>query len=315
MDAQTAVKYDLEIFKNKGGKIVYPFPIEEFALRVFGLDIQYEDFNNVFSLRNYDAGDLFGCLYPDNCPFQGFDKIILINSERKPFILYGKEISKEYWADHADRQTIAHETGHYSDRYVHNRDIQPELFDPLIIADAPTSIIVYPNGEETFANKYSRSLLMDENEVRRFITRKGISGTFDISTIIFEMRELFGVTQFMAEIRLHELGIHFYNGIYIKKRNRFPYQGYTEDSLLALIDVVKDYDMVHPYYDADNFKNKYNLLTGETRASAALYYAFSRILKGQYDKRFPSVFEKRVAELVDFDLNNIDSNEIDDYLE
>jgi hypothetical protein len=315
MDAQSAVKFDLETFKNKGGKIVYPFPIEEFALRVFGLDIQYENFNKIFSLAGYDAGDLFGCLYPDNCPFQGLDKIILINSERKPFVLYGKEIPKEYWIDHADRQTIAHEVGHYSDRYVHNRDIQLGLFDPLIIADAPTSIIVYPVGEETFANKYSRTLLMDENEVRKFITKKGISGTFDINTVISEIRELLGVTHYMVEIRLHELGIHFYNGIYIKRRNRFPYQDYIESSLLTLIDVAKEYDMVHPYYDADNFAKKYNLITGETRASAALYYAFSRILKGKYDKRFPSVFEKRVAELADFNLDNLNLFEIDHYLE
>jgi Zn-dependent peptidase ImmA (M78 family) len=314
MDAQTAVKFDLETFKNKGGRIVYPFPVEEFALRVFDLDIQYEDFNEIFSLSGYDAGDLFGCLYPDNCPFQGLDKIILINSARKPFVLYGKEIPKEYWADHADRQTIAHEIGHYSDRYVHNRDIQLGLFDPLIIADDPASIIVYPVGEETFANKYARSLLMDEDEVRKFITKKGIAGTFDINTVIYEMRELFGVTQYMAEIRLHELGIHFYNGIYIKKRNRFPYQDYTENSLLTLIDVAKEYDMVHPYYDTDNFAKKYNLITGETRASAALYYAFSRILKGKYDKRFPSVFEKRVAELADFNLDKFNISEIDNYL-
>jgi hypothetical protein len=56
-------------------------------------------------------------------------------------------------------------------------------------------------------------------------------------------------------------------------------------------------------------------MTGETRASAALYYAFSRILKGKYDKRFPSVFEKRVADLADFKFNNIDFTEIDHYLE
>jgi len=315
MDVQIAVKSDLKIFMKKGGEIKYPFPIEEFALRVFGLDIQYEDFKDVFSLSGYDVGDLYGCLYPDKCFFQGIDKIILINSERKPFILYGKEIPKEYWIEHADRQTIAHEIGHYSDRYVHNRDMQQELFEPLIIADAPTSIIVYPIGEETFANKYSRSLLMDEETVRKFITNKGISGTFDINTIISEIRCFFGVTQYIVEIRLLELGIHFYNGIYIKKRNRFPYQDYSEGSLLTLIDVVKDYDMVHPYYDADNFTKKYNLITGETWASAALYYAFSRILKGKYDKRFPSVFEKRVAELVDFNLDKFNIAEIDSFLD
>ena len=315
MDAQTAVKIDLEIFQKKGGKVTYPFPIEEFALRVFGLDIQYENFKEVFSIAGYDAGELFGCLYPDGCQFQGIEKVILVNSERKPFILNGIEIPKEYWFDHAERQTIAHEVGHYSDKYFHNRDMQPGLFGPSIIADDPTSIIVYPVGDETFANKYSRSLLMNEEEVRKFITKKGISGTFDINTIIFEIRKLFGITQYMAEIRLHELGIHFYNGIYIKRRNRFPYQDYTENSLLILIDIVKKYNLVHPYYDADNFTKEYNLLTGETRASAALYYAFLRILNGKYDKHFPSVFEKRIAELSDFNFDNIPESEIDAYIE
>jgi hypothetical protein len=45
---------------------------------------------------------------------------------------------------------------------VHNKDkavSQLDLFEPTIFVDHPTSIIVYPVGEETFANKYARELL------------------------------------------------------------------------------------------------------------------------------------------------------------
>jgi acetyltransferase-like isoleucine patch superfamily enzyme len=57
------------------------------------------------------------------------------------------------------------------------------------------------------------------------------------------------------------------------------------------------------------------LKTGETRASAALYYAFDRIMKGKYDKIFPNVFAKRVAELADFNIDNFHPVGIDDGVE
>lgn len=302
-DAKKAVESDLAYFVANGGLIKYPFPIEDFALRTFGLDIQYEDFDDVFESAEYDPKELFGCLYPDRRFFQGIDKLILINTNRKPFELAGKQIDPIYWADYAERQTIAHEVGHYSDQYRHNVDTQLDLFEPTIFADAATSVIVYPVGEETFANKYSRELLMPSEIVIKFINKRGITGTFDLNSIIVDIKKKFGVTQFMIEIRLNELGIHFYNGVYIKNRNRFPYVKYTEDDLLTLIDVVKKYSLTHPYYDADNFVREYNMATGETRASAPLYYAFNRIIKGKYDSKFPSVFEKRITELADFDIN------------
>jgi hypothetical protein len=46
-------------------------------------------------------------------------------------------------------------------------------------------------------------------------------------------------------------------------------------------------------------------MTGESRASAPLYYAFDRIIKGKYDKKFPEVFAKRIAELTDFNIDRI----------
>ena len=317
MEIIDCVKQDLQKYEQLGGIIKYPFPIEDFALKVFGLDIQYEDFNNVFTSSTYDPQELFGCLFPDHRYFQGLDKTILINSNRKPFILAGKEINKAYWEDYSERQTIAHEIGHYSDLFVHNPNSNPEayqldLFEPTIFADAPTSIIVYPKNEEKNANKYAKILLMPEEKVQEFITKKGIVGTFDINSIIQEIKEYFGVTQFMIEIRLNELGIHFYNGVYIKKTNRFPYKKYSEENLLCLIDIIKKYGLQHPYYDADNFTKQYNLATGETRASAALYYAVYRILQGKYDEKYPSVFEKRIAELSDDSLDEFIIEDVED---
>jgi hypothetical protein len=312
LTAEEAVIKDIDDYKAKGGTVKLPFPIEDFALRTFGLDIQYEDFSKVFSSDIYECDALFGCLFPDKRFFQGIDKVILINTTRKDFTLGGQVINPVYWKDFAERQTIAHEVGHYSDKYINNRANNPEasqldLFLPTVIADDPSSIIVYPVGAETFANKYSRTLLMPEQSVHEFITKKGITGSFDLNSIISEIKEYFGVTQYMIEIRLHELSIHFTNGIYIKNGNRYPYKKYTENDLLTLIDVVKNYGLTHPYYDADNFVHEYNLKTGETRASAALYYAFTRIINGVYDERYPSVFEKRVTELSDFNVDKLSS--------
>ena len=49
MEIIDCVEQDLHKYEQLGGIIKYPFPIEDFALKVFGLDIQYEDFNNVFT--------------------------------------------------------------------------------------------------------------------------------------------------------------------------------------------------------------------------------------------------------------------------
>lgn len=246
MNEEECIECDLKVYFEKGGKLTFPFPIEDFAMKVFGLDIQYEDFSNVFNSVYYEPGELFGCLFPDKRYFQGMDKLILVNSERKPFVLAGKEINKDYWADYAERQTIAHEIGHYTDLYVHNLEKNPQkeqldLFEPTAFADAATSIIVYPVGEEQFANVYARKLLMPEKEVQKFIHKRGLEGTFDLNSIITEAKNYFGVTQFMIEIRFNELGIHFNNGIYIKTKNRFPYVKYSEKSLLTLIDIIKKY--------------------------------------------------------------------------
>jgi hypothetical protein len=297
-DPENAVKADLERYCQLGGRMTYPFPVVDFAMRVFGLDVQYEDFCQVFSSGEYDLRELYGCLFPDGHFFCGMDKIILINTNRAPFRLGDTIIPEEFYIENAERQTIAHETGHYCGHYRYEKDEQMEMFKDRVVADAPVSILVYPPGEEVFANKYSRYLLMPETEVRRLIAERELHGTIDLRNQGRLFTEKFGVTQFMVEIRLNELQIYFVNGVYIRKANRFHGKPYSATDLLSLMDLARDYDMQPGYYDFDSIVSLYNEITGETRASAPLYFAFWRLMQGLYDDRFPEVFEKRVAELV-----------------
>ena len=295
--AEDAAKRDVSSFEAAGGRVSYPFPIEEFALLTFGLDIQYEDFDLVFESSHYDPRELFGCLFPDGRHFNGMDRVILVNTNRTPFYLGDSEVPSRFYEDFAERQTIAHEVGHYSDLYTHNRDPQSRLFPEFVRADAPSSILVYPPKYETYANQYARHLLMPADQVIELIVRKNLPATIDLRTSIHIFAEHFGVTQFMVEIRLHELQIHFLNGIYIKKANRFRGKRYTSGDLLVLLDIAKSFDLEPNYYDADNMVRTYNMLTKQTRASGPLYMTFWRVMRGDYDERFPEVFEKRVAEL------------------
>lgn len=302
-DFREALGKDIAKYKRNGGEMRYPFPVEDFALKVFGLDVQYEDFDNVFESSEYEPNELFGCLFPDGRQFQGMDRVILVNTNRAPFTIAGKEINKAYYVDFAERQTIAHEIGHYSDRYCHNRTGQQSLFLPAVTADDPVSIIVYPKNAETFANKYARSLLMPEGKVIELIHVNNLEGTFDLNSMMAEFSKAFAVTRYMIEIRLHELNIHFTNGVYIKSLNRYRSARYTESDLLILLEIAKDYALKHGYYDADNFCQLYNKATGQARASGPLYMALWRIFRGHYD-HFPRVFEKRVGEFDAVDLND-----------
>ena len=297
IDAEKAVNQDLQKYQESGGEITYPFPVTAFALKVFGLDIQYEDFCNIFESQEYDPRELFGCLFPDGHDFFGLEKVIVINTNRAPFSLGDTIIHEQFYIENAERQTIAHEIGHYSGRYVHEEGEQLRLFEDRIVADAPTSILVYPPGEEVFANKYARYLLMPEKEVRELIVKNELHGTIDLRNQARLLMDHFGVTQFMVEIRLNELQIYFVNGVYIRKANRFRGKSYTKEDLLVMIDLAIPYDLQPGYYDFDNIVGVYNKATGETRASGPLYMAFWRLMQGVYDDKFPDVFERRVAEL------------------
>lgn len=284
---------DLQRYELLGGTVKYPFPIEDFALRVFGLDIQYENFDNVFESNLYNPNEIFGCLFPDGYKFQGIDKIILINTNRAPFYLGCQLIPEEYYKDYAERQTIAHETGHYSKNYS-ERGIQLKLFEKKVKGDTASSIIIYPKEEETYANRYARLLLMPEKEVITLIARKNILGTIDLVTHAPIFTEYFGVTQFMVEIRLNELEIPFINGVYIKRTSRFRGKAYASEDLLALLDIAERFGTEHGYYDFESIAITYNKLRSQNRASAPLYMVYWRMMRGDYDSKYPDVFERRI---------------------
>jgi hypothetical protein len=149
---------------------------------------------------------------------------------------------------------------------------------------------------------------MPAEKVVEFILKNHIEGTFDINSWIRELSNKFAVTRYMIEIRFHELNIHFTNGIYIKNFNRYRSKKYTEDDLLVLLDIAKNYSLQHGYYDADNFCQAYNMATRQTRASGPLYMVLWRIFSGYYDK-YSKVFEKRVSEFQDINFG-IDTDDI-----
>lgn len=297
---EEAIKRDIEKFKLSGGTVNYPFPIEEFSIKVFGLDIQYEDFDLVITKEQYDPGDFFGILFPEKDPISGLERVIYVNTNRKPFRLGDFIVPEKFYIENADRQTIAHEVGHYSDKYLHNKSIQESIF-PEVFIDDPTSIIVYPREAEIFANKYARNLLVPSFELKQLINKNNLHGTIDLRQNIKLFTDFFGVTQFLIEIRLNELGIHFNNGVYIKKLNKTKGNDYTEQELLVLLEIGKSYDFQVSYYDADSMVGLFNKITGGTRASGPIYMAYKRLMDGEYDSKFPSVFGKRISSFIEFE--------------
>lgn len=304
-----AIELDLKKYVEMGGVIKYPFPIEDFAIRVFGLDIQYENFDLIIDNNHYDPGEFFGMLFPNIDPVSGYEKVIYVNTNRKPFKLGDFKVPKEFYIDNADRQTITHEVGHYSDKYFHNTYHQESLF-PELFVDDPASIVVYPKENETFANKYARHLLVPEFELINLINQNAIYGTPDLRNCAGLFTNHFGVTQFLIEIRLNELQIHFNNGVYIKKLNRTRDKEYTEKELHMLLEIGRKFNLEIDYYDSDSFVGLFNKLSGGTRASGPLYMAYKRLMEGEYDSKYPSLFEKRIKMLIDLELgsNDNDSN-------
>jgi len=304
-DIEEVIIRNLAKYVSLGGIIKYPFPVEDFALRTFGLDVQYENFDVVFESSSYNPNEIFGCLFPDGYYFQGADKIILINTNRAPFYLGNQLIPEMYYKDNAERQTIAHEIGHYSKNYS-EKGVQFRLFEKKVKGDTASSIIVYPRNEETYANKYARLLLMPEKELRLLMAKRNMLGTIDLMRDAPTLTEYFGVTQFMVEIRLNELEIPFVNGVYIKRTSRFKGKSYTEQDILALIDIVEEWGREPTYYDFETIATTYSRIRNQSRASGPLYMMYWRLMRGWYDSKYPEVFERRV--LLNIKLNQNKSN-------
>ena len=275
---------NLKKYIEKGGEISYPFPVENFALKVFGLDTQYIDFEEEMIISDFDPKMIYGALYTDERYFKKQNKVILINTNTNDFYIGDFLVPKEYYKEQSERQTIAHEIGHYAE-YDYKKNIELNLFNETIYDDAPKVFI----NPEVWANIYARNLLMPEEEVFKF--KSEIHGTIDMLNDSILFKNKFGVTQFMLEVRLAELKIQFINGYYINKARRSKGERYKENDLLTLIKLAKEYDMKPNYGDAEKLAYLYNKKTNQDRDGGSLYMTVWRINQGKYDAIYESVAE------------------------
>lgn len=287
-DIEKILREDLKKFLLNGGKISYPFPVEDYALKVYGLDVQYTNFEEEFKSNVTNPKEIYGALYPDNHYYHDQDKVILININREPFIIGDLIIPKELYWDNSERQIIAHEIGHYCEM-----KNDPDLFSNKRRYDDAPSILLSNPKKEIFANKYARKLIMPEQEVFTLKSNKEILGPINILSESKYFKDYFGVTQFMLEIRLKELNISFINGFYINRNQKTKGDKYTEEDLLTLVNLAFEYNLNPHYGDCEKIAILYNKLREQDRDAGSLYMVIWRINNGYYDK-FESVAELRI---------------------
>ena len=301
---------DLAVYKSKKEKITYPIDVEDFALKVFGLDVVYSDFEEELGFintdRNKDLKNIYGGLYPDDYVFKTMSKVILINTNINQFFVGNFLVPKEWYQEYSERQTIAHEIAHYSElQYIKKTELN--LFSAVQLHEAPYILF----NSEVFANKYARNLLMPEEEVKKLKLEIASTGPLDMSSDSKFFIAKFGVTQFMLEIRLKELNISFVRGIYLHKFQKSKGKKYTEDNLLVLLKLSKEYDL-HPHYgDCERIAPLYNKETNQDRDSGSLYMTIWRINSGFYDY-YESVVELRITynlEIIEYLENKIKISE------
>lgn len=287
LEVDKVISKDLDKYVSIVGKYSFPFPVEDFALKVFGLDIQYVDFAEEFNSNVTDTQEIFGAIYPDNHFFYGQDKVILVNTNRKDFYIGDLKIPQELYLDNSERQTIAHEIGHYSEIKT-----APTLFSGRRYDNAP-SILLDDTKHEVFANIYARKLIMPVEEVLKLKAEKEITGPINLLHEGIYFKEHFGITQFMLEVRLKELNISFINGFYIKRNQKSKGEKYTEEDLLTLLNLASEYDLTPHYGDCEKIVLIYNKLRKQDRDSGSIYMVINRLNNGVYDK-IESVAELRI---------------------
>lgn len=274
------VNKNLKDYKDKGGKISYPFDASKFALINFDLDIQYDALS--FGNDNRKAGLI-----------KIKDKTIIINPNRADFKIGEFIVPKELYIKESENQTIAHEIGHYSQYEESRKNYGNTLFGEKNHIDSYSNILL--NGE-MFANKYARNLLIPKNELEKFLKENDIKGTIDLLKHDGQLiRKYFGITEFMLEVRLKELKIPFINGYYIPDQLKSSYKKYSEKNLLKLmqISIGNGFGLNPDYGDSEQIAYLYNKITGENRDSGSLYMTIWRIANGKYDY-FERVCEKRI---------------------
>ncbi|WP_157154555.1 nucleotidyltransferase domain-containing protein [Brachyspira murdochii] len=270
------IEKDLKNYISKGGIIKYPFPIIDFALRNFGLDIKYDE--KLFSKYKNKAGMI-------NIK----KSIININPKREDFKIGDFIVPKELYIVESENQIIAHEVGHYA-KYI-NID-KRELFDKAYYIDEYSNIML---NNEVFANKYARNLLVPKNELNKFLRENEIIGTIDILRESSLIRKYFGITEFMLEVRLKELKIPFVNGYYIPDQLKKNNLIYSRENLLKLMEISigNGFGLTPDYGDAEKIVYLYNKVTGENRDSGPIYMTLWRIANGKYD-HFSEICERRL---------------------
>ena len=274
------VNKNLKDYKEKGGKISYPFDASKFALINFGLDVQYDALS--FGGDNGKAGLI-----------RIKEKTIIINPDRADFKIGEFIVPKELYIKESENQTIAHEIGHYAQYKENRKNYGNVLFGEENYKDSYPNILL--NGE-IFANKYARNLLMPKNELEKFLKENDIKETIDLLKHDGELiRKYFGVTEFMLEVRLKELKIPFINGYYIPDQLKSGYKKYSEENLLKLmqISIGNGFGLTPDYGDSEQIAYLYNKATGENRDSGSLYMTIWRIANGKYDY-FKRICEKRI---------------------
>ena len=274
------VNKNLKDYKEKGGKISYPFDASKFALINFGLDVQYDALS--FGGDNGKAGLI-----------RIKEKTIIINPDRADFKIGEFIVPKELYIKESENQTIAHEIGHYAQYEENRKNYGNVLFGEENYKDSYPNILL--NGE-IFANKYARNLLMPKNELEKFLKENDIKETIDLLKHDGELiRKYFGVTEFMLEVRLKELKIPFINGYYIPDQLKSGYKKYSEENLLKLmqISIGNGFGLTPDYGDSEQIAYLYNKATGENRDSGSLYMTIWRIANGKYDY-FKRICEKRI---------------------
>lgn len=269
---------DLKDYKNKGGKISYPFDASKFALINFDLDVQYD------AIPFRDDNKKAGLIRIEK-------KTIIINPNREDFKIGEFIVPKELYIKESENQTIAHKIGHYS-KYKYDCKNTNTLFHDNYM-DSYSNIIL---NSEKFANKYARNLLIPKNELHKFLKENEIGETIDLLRQDGELiREYFGITEFMLEIRLKELKIPFINGYYISEHLEKNYKKYSEENLLKLMEISigNGFGLNPDYGDSEKIADLYNKTTNENRDSGSLYMTIWRIANGKYDC-FERICERRI---------------------
>ena len=270
------IEKNLTNYINKGGIIKYPFPVADFAIRTFGLNVIYDE--KLFSKYKNKAGMI-------NIK----KSIININPKREDFKIGDFVVPKELYIEESENQIIAHEIGHYV-KYV-NIDSR-ELFDKAYYVDEYSNIMF---SNEVFANKYARNLLVPKDELNKFLGKNEIIGTIDILRESSIIRKYFGITEFMLEVRLKELKIPFVNGYYIPDQLKKDNLIYSRENLLKLLEISigNGFGLSPDYGDAEKIVYLYNKATGENRDSGPIYMTLWRIANGKYD-HFEEICERRL---------------------